>query len=201
MRPLLVVAVLLAPVTVAAQSWPDVVEHMDRSVVRVLNGDGADVGYCAGVVVNAEAGHVLTAAHCVPEKVSLTVDGRHADLVRINRVLDLAVLKAKLKSATALTIADVPKTAMPIAVVGYPFGSESIVVQLGSVASAETRDGEVWLNIDVLPGDSGGAVIDGTGKLVALAVGFRQSMAAHIGRAVPAHTLRAFLEDLPAGAK
>jgi S1-C subfamily serine protease len=197
----LVVVALLAAAPAVAQTpvWTDVVPFLEATILPIAIGDGQDAGSCTGIVIHAEAGYVLTAAHCVPtdsNKTSMTVTDRDAAIVRVNRHLDLAVLKVRLRKG-AITIAFapiMPRAGSAVAVLGYPFGARSLTVQHGIVANPDV-EGWAWINADTLPGDSGGAIVDREGRLVALTSGYLYRGAAHIGRAVPLETIRAFVEE------
>jgi S1-C subfamily serine protease len=94
-------------VTLHATDWPAVVVGLEKSVPRIeiLGPEAPGPATCSGVVLNAEAGYVLTASHCTIEKAAYTVNGRHAELVRQNRLLDLAVLRTELDNAKAMPLA------------------------------------------------------------------------------------------------
>lgn len=179
----------------AAADWPDVYAQRASAVpvVDVSNG-----GYCSSVVINAADGYVVTAAHCIAdEAVSYTVDHVDASVVRVNRLLDLAVVKLRLrKGATTLPLAAAfPRVGSAVAVLGYPLGARTLTMQVGVVANPDV-DGLAWVNADLLPGDSGGAIVNAAGELVGITSGYRAAGAAHIGRVVPLETIRAFVEDL-----
>src|SRR5204862_3263754 len=108
MRVLLISLVLFA----LPPDWPALVASIDKQVVRfemLTEGDG-EPGVCAGVVINATSGWLLTAAHCVDHPqtkgFSMTVNGRHANVVKVNTILDLAVVKFDPKGEQAMEIAD-----------------------------------------------------------------------------------------------
>ena len=204
-RPLAIIAVLFVVTPAAAQGWASLVEPLGKTVLRLEVGDGRQGGGCSGSVIDADKGHVLTAAHCVPtdlEQFSLTVDGRDARVLRVNRILDLAVLKSRLRrGATAITLAPaMPRAGDAVAVIGYPFGARTLTTQVGTLANPDV-EGWAWVNADLLPGDSGGAIVDAQGRLVGVTSGFLYYAAAHIGLAVPLETVRAFVEEFLPGPK
>lgn len=191
----------------AAQSWSDVMKAASPSVLRVVTTDGEKIGLCSGVVVNP-VGYVLTAAHCIDgysEERSITVDGRHADVVRRNALLDLAILKTKLRGGrTAMPLADeMPDAGTDVAVVGHAFGSKQLAIQRGIVANPrEEATGRSWINAEFIAGDSGGALVSQDGQLLGLVAAFRYVLAVSLGESVPVDVVRDFAEDyLPAPAK
>lgn len=195
---LILTLVSLAPA--AAADWSDIYAQRASAVPIVEIGNGQDGGHCAGVVINAADGYVLTAAHCVVDDTpgySYTVDKRDGTVVRVNHVLDLAVIKTRLRKGTAtLPLASTfPRVGSSVAVLGYPFGARTLTIQVGILANPDV-DGYAWMNADLLPGDSGGAIVNDRGELVAVTCGYLYSGPAHIGRAVALETLRDFVEDL-----
>jgi S1-C subfamily serine protease len=196
---LLILLFVFCAVAPAAAQWADAVAALERSIVLLEMGDDqVDAGSCSGIVLNAEQGYVLTAAHCVPtnEDHSIVVADRDAKPEKVNRRLDLAVLKVRLrKGATNITLApSMPRAGSAVAVLGYPFGARSLTTQVGIVANPDV-EGKAWINADLLPGDSGGAIIDPQGRLVALTSGYVANGAAHMGVAAPIDTIAAFVED------
>jgi S1-C subfamily serine protease len=184
----------------AAADWADVYAQRARAIalVELSNTDG-DGGHCTGIVINAADGYVLTAGHCIEETAgfSYAVDRRDASVVRVNHVLDLAVLKTRLrKEATTLPLAPaVPAVGSSVAVLGYPFNARTLTMQAGIVANPDV-EGFAWMNADLLPGDSGGAIVNDAGELVAVTSGTLYRGPAHIGVTVGLETLRGFVEDL-----
>lgn len=205
MRRALVVAALCAvPVVLFAQaptSWVAVMHTARTAILRlqVLDGEGASGGVCASVVINKRDGLVVTGAHCLPTTaaMSLTVAEHHARLVAINRILDLAVITARLPhDATEVALAQqMPPAGTPVAVLGFPLATEEPAIQQGIVSlPVEARTGMAWINADTLPGDSGGAVLDSTGALVGITHGYIFAGVAHMGLAVRLEHLREFLD-------
>lgn len=185
----------------SAADWPTVFEQRGNAIPLI---DRNDHDYCSGIVINAEDGYVLTAAHCISEEArSYTVDRRDATVLRVNRELELAVIKTRLRTgATALPLAAaMPRAGSAVAVLGYPFSAQTLTIQVGIVANPAV-DGMAWVNADLLPGDSGGAIVNERGELIAVTSGYRATKdgGAHIGRVVPIDTIRPFIEDLLPGA-
>ena len=199
---------LLLLVALVAVDWPTIVKPALSYVVRIesAKADAETPGICSGVIINRATGVVLTAAHCIPvgepHTYSITVNGRHAQLARANRLIDLAILRipgeSKDKGEMELA-AKSPAIGSDVAVVGFLLGSKTIRAQFGRIAEEPDKDRD-RLVVDgvVLPGDSGGAIIDASGKLVGLTVQYYQGSA--IGLAVPVEAVRDFVEPfLPPG--
>ena len=195
------VMVMLGSLGLQASDWSAVLDGVERKVLRLeMQGAAAPgPGICSGVVLNATAGFLLTAAHCVDGKdVQVTVDGRHAAVTKTNRVLDLAVVRFSPRpSHRAVKLAtDAPKMGTEVAVVGFPFGVEELHTQFGHVARQQD-EGELYVNADIIPGNSGGALLNPAGELVGVnvAVRFAFGGAAHMGVAVALETLRDFAAE------
>jgi serine protease DegQ len=200
---------LLAVVVLGGTDWSAVVKPAAKQVPRIeILKDGEDKpGICSGVVIAKATGYILTAAHCVegkPEALSITVNGRHAVLARANRLLDLAVLRTELGDEEEMALADEsPAIGADVAILGFAFGIEKMAVQFGRVSqtyNSETR--ALFINADLIFGDSGGPVIDMQGRLVGLNSRIYYSGPAHIAAAVPVEQVRDFVKHyLPAKPK
>ena len=186
-----------------AADWSAIVKPAAKQVPRleVLREGDTKPSICSGVVLNADAGFLLTAAHCVSttkdQDVSLTVNGRHAEVAKSNRLLDLAVVRFRVKDEQAIALAsETPPVGAEVAVIGYAFGIEKIAVQFGRVSQAlndETKT--LWLNVDLIFGDSGGAVIDEQGRLVGMNSRIYSNGPAHMASAVPIEQIADFVES------
>lgn len=190
------IAVLLL---LLAVEWPAILAPAVKAVVRLemQAPEWQGKAICSGTVINAKAGYALTAAHCVDAKdVALTVNGRHAEVVRQNRVLDLAVIRFSPQGETALVLAaEAPAMGAEIAVMGFAFGSRQLGSQVGHVVTPLEEDEQrTRVAVDVIAGDSGGPCLNAKGELVGIssAVVFRGPM--HLGLIVPLKVVREFAE-------
>jgi S1-C subfamily serine protease len=203
-----VCCVIFQAPTFAQPDWVTVIQAAAKQVVRLeISIDAGDVGTCSGVVIDKDAGYILTAAHCVEKKptegMSITANGRHAELVKINSLLDLAVLRTKLKYETTITMAaDTPPPGTPIAVVGFAYGDPDVLFQFGYVSQTKNHETKlVLLNADIIAGDSGGATIDAQGRLVAINSRLYPWYSSGLAGSVPIEQIREFAEDFLPGAK
>jgi S1-C subfamily serine protease len=187
-------------ITGQAPDWVTVIKPSFKQVVRleILRQGGDTPGVCSGVVINDETGFVLTAAHCVDkpqtENISITVNERHAEAVKVNALLDLAIVRTQLRGEKQIILAtSTPEPGSPVAVVGFAFGWTTHHPTFGYVSQNNDSKG-VKVNSDIIAGDSGGAVIDAHGRLVAInsALNFWHSSGLAIG--VPIETVREFAE-------
>lgn len=203
-----VLAALLAvgiPMAMITTDWAAIVKPATKQVPRLeILKDGSDTpGICSGVVINKAAGYVLTAAHCVQgdaKHLSVTVNGRHAEIARANRLLDLAIVRTILKDEQEMALALAsPDIGAEVAVLGYAFGVEKMAVQFGRVSQFNGETKTLWLNLDLIFGDSGGPAIDAHGHLIGINSRIYYSGPAHMAAVVPVEQVRDFVEAyLPA---
>jgi S1-C subfamily serine protease len=189
----------LQAVTLHATDWSAVVVGLEKQVPRIeiLAPESPYPGTCSGVVLNADAGYVLTAAHCLVEKSALTVNGRHAELVRQNRILDLAVLRTELNDAKAMPLAkDAPRMGEAVGVLGFAFGQKKIHLQVGYVSQPLDDDGAFILDGVVISGESGGAAFNPAGELVGMVGAVKFSHPSmHAAVLVPISKVRDFVQS------
>ncbi len=191
--------------TFAQANWELIVPGLDKRVVRLEMAYKDDKsGTCTGVVLNKDSGYVATAAHCTEDLIALTVNARHAEMVRQNKVLDVAVVRTTLKDADNISLAaDTPKTGAPVAVLGYAWARKQLHWQFGNVSLPLDEDGLLIVDGVTIPGDSGGAAFNQRGEFVGLVSGiYYGPPAAHLSIMVPAEKIREFAESyLPPGVK
>jgi S1-C subfamily serine protease len=85
---------------------------------------------------------------------------------------------------------------MPVYIFGFPGGSPAIVIERGSISQL-TRDSnnelsDVQVNGKIIPGNSGGPIVDAQGRLVGIAVS--TVMGKNVGFAIPTATLNHMLK-------
>jgi S1-C subfamily serine protease len=182
--------------------WTTVIQPAMKQVVRLeMSINAGEPGTCSGVVVDKDNGYILTAAHCVDKKptesISITAAGRHADVVKVNSLLDLAVLRTKLKEEAAMKLAEhTPPPGTPIAIAGFAYGDPDIMFQFGYVSQTKNSETKlVLLNADIISGDSGGAGIDAQGRLVAISSRLYPWYSSGLAGSVPIEQIREFAED------
>jgi putative serine protease PepD len=165
-----VCAVLLA---LSNTNWPTAVKPAIGAVVRLEMQRESGKGLCSAVLVNADAGFALTMAHCTgtdPKGLSMTANGRHAELIRWNELLDLAVVRFDVKGETQIPLAkETPVAGTEIAVLGFAYGSRQLHTQYGHVSLPLDEESQrLMLDATVIFGDSGGMAINAAGELVGM---------------------------------
>ena len=145
-----------------------------RSTVVVTTNRSEGSGFLLG-----ESGCIMTAAHVTgsSERANVTWQGAQIEVTRvaIDKKLDLAVFALPdIPYDSGLLLADVEQVqaGMDIYVIGTPLGHEGTVTKGIVSAPSRTRDGVELIQIDaaVNPGNSGGPIIDATGRVVGLTV-------------------------------
>lgn len=203
MKRLLLALALCVPLpsAAAAQSWSATLEHVAPAILH-LKGDTqmGERWSCSAVVI--APGRALTAAHCVEaenvtDRVDLAVDDRAVEVVKSNRILDLAVIKFLSHGEAPLTLTlQRPKAGAEVAIIGYALGKKELHSQFGHVSQPRDEDGRFVLDVEIFHGDSGTAVIDRTGHLAAIAVSKIEDSGSSQGYAVPVDIIRDFLEGV-----
>ena len=203
--PVLAAGLILAPRMGAADGIdPAAVAKATQSVVVVLpswqgvrpgfapkSADGRIAPEGSGVAV-LPGGYVATNDHVLGNAVSVRVrlsDGRTvpAEIVGRHKTTDIALLKAAIDLPVAQPGPE-PGLAEPACAIGNPFG-RGVSVSCGVVsavgrANAGFNEIEDFIQTDaaVNPGGSGGALVDGKGRLVGMVSAiFAQGSDANIG--------------------
>jgi serine protease Do/serine protease DegQ len=134
----------------------------------------------SGVIIDAAQGHVLTNAHVVDgaDEVEITLlDGRslQAEVIGVDREVDLAVLKVEAQDLTEISIANADELRVGdfVVAIGNPFGLGQTVTD--GIISALNRSGLgigyenfIQTSAPINPGNSGGALVNLRGELVGI---------------------------------
>lgn len=184
------------------QAIPDVVEAVQPSVVAILS----DLGEGSGVIYDAD-GVIVTNNHVVEGTSELRVvfaDGSRmpAALVATDPTADLAVIRVERDQLPAAEFrVDLPRVGELAIAVGNPLGFENsatagIVSGLhrGIPGAAQTAPALVDLlqtDAAISPGNSGGALVDGDGRVIGVNVAYipPSEGAVSLGFAIPAATV------------
>ena len=167
----------------------------------------------SGVIVDADNGYIVTNHHVIDRADEIVVglaDGRRLPATRIGSdpEVDLAVLQVEGDGLAALEFADSGAVRVGdfVVAIGNPFGLERTVTS--GIVSALGRTGlgiegfEAFIQTDasVNPGNSGGALVDLTGRLVGINTAIvspgRSAGSVGIGFAIPSDLVRAIMMQL-----
>ena len=184
------------------------------STLETAAEDGTMVGGIgSGVIIDAQAGLVLTNDHVIDGAASITVilsdKRRYAATVKgQDPETDLALLEIPAVDLTALpvTTSDDVQVGDLVIAVGNPFGL-SHSVSTGIVSAIGRSDENPLAYSDLIqtdasinPGNSGGALVNSAGELIGInsAIAAKDGGSSGIGFAIPAHTFRAIAVQLDA---
>ncbi len=188
---------------------PDIVEEVEPSVVTVLSETGLGSG-----VVYAEDGIIVTNAHVVEGAERLRVgfaDGTQvpATLLASTPLLDLAVLQAERDALPVATFSEeLPRVGELAIAMGSPLGLEQTVTAgivsalgrgiPGSAQSTQALVDLIQTDAAISPGNSGGALVDGAGRVIGINVAYLPPAAGAVslGFAIPSPTVLHAVEEL-----
>jgi len=188
---------------------PEIVRRIEPSVVAVLSAIGEGSG-----VVWRQDGLVVTNAHVVAgaESVELAfADGKRspARVLATDALTDLALLRSDRGDLPAATFApDLPVVGELAIAIGNPLGFENTVTAgiisglhreiPGAAAVAPALVDLIQTDAAISPGNSGGALVDGSGQVVGINVAHipPEARAVSIGFAIPSPTVRDVVTQL-----
>jgi S1-C subfamily serine protease len=188
---------------------PDIVEEVEPSVVTVVT----DSGLGSGVVYDAD-GLIVTNHHVVAGSRDITVV--FADQARVpatllasTPLLDLAILDADRDGVPPATFADeLPRVGELAIAMGSPLGLEQTVTAgivsgvnrsvPGSASTTQALVNLIQTDAAISPGNSGGALVDGRGRVIGINVAYLPPAAGAVslGFAIPAPQVHDAVEDL-----
>lgn len=185
---------------------PAIVEAVQPSVVAI----GTEAGEGSGVVYDAD-GVVVTNAHVVGDVREVVVtfaDGERAraDVVAVDRTVDLAVLRSERDGLPAAEFAsELPRVGELAVAIGNPLGFENTVT--AGIVSALERSvpgggpslaGLIQTDAAISPGNSGGALVGPDGLVTGINVAYLspQGGAVSIGFAIPSPVVVDVVDEL-----
>lgn len=194
-------------VATEARLAPDRIDAILRpNIVQVRTDDGSGSGFILGagddndvlVVTNYHViagGETFSVIFVRPDGKRVQVSG--VEVVKTDPDNDLALLKAPRMSVfgRGLSLAGPPKTGQSVGTLGYPvLDDQDAEPQLtnGFVSSVDRKFGSrhfVLTDMQLIPGNSGGAAVDSCGNVVGVASA-HHAEAKHIGALVAAEKVR-----------
>lgn len=183
----------------------DVLAGVRASLVQITNGRRGRDGAGAGTIWHAD-GLIVTNAHVVRNRRHLNVtlaDGRTfpARVLAQNDAHDIAALKIDAHDLPTIELGnsrDLTAGSLVFAA-GHPWGvtgavSAGIVITDGAELPRWPNADREWLAVDLRlrPGNSGGPLVDGGGRLVGLNTIMNGP---EVGLAVPVHVIKAWLKQ------
>jgi Do/DeqQ family serine protease len=164
----------------------------------------------SGIVLDGREGLILTNNHVIEHADRITVtltDGRKLKAARIGAdpQTDIALIKVQAENLTAIPLGDSDRLRVGdfVVAVGNPFAvgqtvTSGIVSALHRSIDLEQYEDFVQSDAATNPGNSGGALVDLRGKLVAMNTAIYDATGADvgIGFAIPVNMVRAVTEQL-----
>lgn len=173
-----IIAVLAIATPAWAANWRAVAAKARQSLVSIQDKlDGAI--YCSGIVIDDKRDFVLTADHCtnvvLPDgtTVGMYIDGKQAWEIWHNEEWDLSILKVEGLDRPAVTPGMTPEMGQEAAALGFGYGLPGTGMfrtgEVSGYAMFEDSPGRyLILNFGIIPGMSGGPMIDADGKLIGI---------------------------------
>lgn len=197
----------VALVSVASPSAPAKAGFQETFATHRAGVVRLDVQTCGGRSTGSgffiDPSHVITAAHVVDgaSHINATANGRAVSLglVGIDRGQDVALLHADASyKGPVIALGSTPNIGAPVAAIGFPEGDD-ITLTTGSVSAlnrqitwedGRRQTGLIQTDAAVNPGNSGGPLLDATGRAVGV-VAVKRLEADSIGYAVGADVAQA----------
>lgn len=186
-------------------------ELLERFFGRQMPRQRRSGGVGSGVIVDADAGYILTNNHVVEnaEEIMVTLKDRRqieAELVGGDEKTDIAVLKIDAKNLRDVRLAqnDSVKVGDYVIAIGNPFGLGNTVTSgIVSALGRELQRGDryqdfIQTDASINPGNSGGALVNSKGELIGInsAIISRSGGNNGIGFAVPTKIASSVMDQL-----
>ncbi|RUQ08812.1 S1C family serine protease [Curtobacterium sp. HSID17257] len=191
------------------------------TIDTVMNYDTSSQAAGTGMVLTSD-GFVLTNNHVVQGATSIRVTDEttgkqyQAEVVGTDATHDVAVLKLQDASGLSTVTLDddgEPSTGDAVTDVGNAEGTGNLVAAAGTVTAldqdiqvqsesgtgTESLQGLIQVAAQIVPGDSGGPVLDSEGEVVGMATAASSGSAEVTGYAIPITTAKAIADKILAG--
>ncbi|AIV41416.1 hypothetical protein NI26_06230 [Curtobacterium sp. MR_MD2014] len=191
------------------------------TIDTVMNYDTSSQAAGTGMVLTSD-GFVLTNNHVVQGATSIAVTDEttgkqyRAEVVGTDATHDVAVLKLQDASGLSTVTLDddgEPSTGDAVTDVGNAEGTGNLVAAAGTVTAldqdiqvqsesgtgTESLQGLIEVAAQIVPGDSGGPVLDSEGEVVGMATAASSGSAEVTGYAIPITTAKAIADKILAG--
>lgn len=168
-------------------------------IVRFTGREGTQQGLGSGFILS-EDGLIATNLHVLGEARPISVelaDGRTFEVTSIHasdKSQDLAVIKIEAQGLKPLPLGDSDqlKQGQSVIAIGNPLGLTHSVVR-GLLSATRDEEPKLQLSMPVVPGNSGGPVLDFEGKVHGI-IAQRSLREANVGYAVTINALKPLLE-------
>lgn len=208
--------VLIPTLAFAQRSWVSTIKKISPAIYRLVGQtdeqfqqhQGIFNSYCTAWMYNAQRGYLLTAGHCKhadthyflmnngemvrPVEFLATHDFKVVGDIGLLQVVPMkGDVALKLQTRKPLQVGD------EVGMLGYGYGFRQ--AQFGHISLPMSFDtGLTFLDMSVLPGDSGGPILNRNGEVVGMsaAIYMLDTPAAHFGMAVSIPQILDFLQSV-----
>jgi putative serine protease PepD len=182
----------------AQPDWTAIVRRVEPSVLTIDTSTGLGSAWVAHT--DSTGSDLITNFHVIADQWNAghtTVDVRQSDqtikgvITRVDRNDDLAVVHVAKQFAALPTAPMRPELGSTVMAVGSPLGLDGSL-SIGLVSGFRSVDGSdyVQFSAPISPGNSGGPVVDGRGRVVAVAAAkFEGSGVEALSLAIPVQTV------------
>lgn len=181
----------------AQPDWPAIVKRVEPSVLTIETSAGLGSGWVAHA--DARGSDLVTNFHVIADAWNAgdtAVEVKQGDLTikgvitRVDPTDDLAIVHVSQRFVPLPAEAFRPELGSMVMAVGSPLGLGGSV-SIGVVSGYRSIDGSDWLQFSapISPGNSGGPVVDGKGRVVAVAAAkFEGTGVEALSLAIPVQT-------------
>ena len=137
--------------------------------IQQLDDEGILKNVCTSFSINKAKGYWLTARHCALD--GTMFHNKPITWIGYNDALDLAIFEADFMDSIKLATGP-PQVGDEVIIIGYPLGSIDPIVFFGRVsnplARVDATQTKAIFNLIGLPGNSGGPILDKSGRLIGI---------------------------------
>lgn len=161
------------PISSGGSSTENIFDKISPAIVFVETSEGSGSG-----MIIENNGLILTNAHVISgvNTATITLQNKQsykATVIGRNENVDVALLKISANDLPTVDLgnSDSMKQGEEIFALGFPYGfSDETTITKGILSARQNLDGTQFLQIDlqILPGNSGGAIVDKIGKVVGM---------------------------------
>lgn len=194
------------PIVAGGNSTENIFDKISPAIVFVKTNKGSGSG-----MIIENNGLILTNAHVISgvNTATITLQNKQsyeATVVGRNENVDIALLKISNNNLPTVDLgnSDSMKQGEEIFALGFPYGfSDETTITKGILSARQNLDGIQFLQVDlqILPGNSGGAIVDKIGKVVGMSTLLidRANIGEYLKFALPINLIKQNLISLKSG--
>lgn len=195
-----------APIASGGSSTENIFDKISPAIVFIKTSKGSGSG-----MIIENNGLILTNAHVISgvNTATITLQNKKsykATVVGRNENIDIALLKISDSNLPTVDLgnSDSMKQGEEIFALGFPYGfTDETTITKGILSARQNLDGTQFLQVDlqILPGNSGGAIVDKIGKVVGMSTLLidRANIGEYLKFALPINLIKQNLASLKNG--